>query len=89
MATGTQTYNGLGLPAYGQFTITQTVGATDIVTIEGGNGQTGDFLVARTSTEVERFVVQDGGNVVITQGLAADIGLAIARASTPPHTPSR
>ncbi len=83
MATGTSTYMGLAVPLFGEFVVTQQTGATDIMTIEGGDTQTGDFIVARTSTATERFVVEDGGNVVITQGGAADIGLSITRASTP------
>jgi hypothetical protein len=83
MTVGTSTYMGLAVPLYGEAIITQTTGATDILTIEGGNGQTGDFIVARASTETERFVVEDGGNVVITQAAAADIGLSITQYSTP------
>lgn len=83
MTTGSSTYMGLAVPLFGEFVVTQTTGATDIMTIEGGDGQTGDFIVARTSAGTERFVVQDGGNVVITQGAAADIGLAITRYSAP------
>lgn len=83
MATGKSTYMGLAVPLYGECVITQTTGATDILTIEGGDTQTGDFIVARTSTATERFVVEDGGNVVITQGAAADIGLKITRYSAP------
>lgn len=87
MATGTSTYMGLGVPLFGEFVITQTTGATDIMTIEGGDTQTGDFIVARTSTGTERFVVEDGGNVAITQASAADIGIKLVQASTPTTHP--
>jgi hypothetical protein len=83
MTVGTSTYMGLAVPLFGEAKIVQTTGATDILTIEGGDGQTGDFVVLRDSTETERFVVEDGGNVVITQGAAADIGLKILRYSAP------
>lgn len=87
MATGTSTYMGLAVPLYGECIITQTTGATDILTIEGGDGQSGDFIVARASTETERFVVEDGGNVVITQAAASDIGIKLVQASTPTVSP--
>ena len=83
MTDGKSTYMGLAVPLFGECVITQTTGATDIMVLEGGDGQSGDFFVARTSTATERFVIQDGGNVVITQGAAADIGLSITRYSTP------
>jgi len=83
MATGTSTYMGLAVPLFGEFVITQATGATDIMTIEGGDTQTGDFIVARTSTGTERFVVEDGGNIAVVQGAAGDVGLKITQASTP------
>lgn len=87
MATGSGTFMGLAVPLFGEFTITQQTGATDIMTIEGGDGQTGDFIVARTSSGTERFVVEDGGNVAITLGSASDVGLKIVQASTPTASP--
>ena len=83
MAAGTTTYMGLGVPLFGESTLTQTTGATDILTIKGGNGQTGDFLNLIDSAAVERLVVEDGGNIVITQKAVGDVGLKILRASTP------
>ena len=61
MATGSGTYMGLAVPLFGEFTITQQTGATDIMTIEGGDGQTGDFIVARTPSGTERFAVTAHG----------------------------
>jgi hypothetical protein len=87
MTAGTSTYMGLAVPLYGECIITQTTGATDILTIEGGDGQSGDFIVARSSTETERFVVQDGGNIVITQAAAADVGIKLVQYSTPTVSP--
>lgn len=87
MATGNSTYMGLAVPLFGEFVIKQGTGATDIMTIEGGDTQTGDFIVARTSTGTERFVVEDGGGAVVTLAAAADIGLKIVQASTPTASP--
>jgi hypothetical protein len=83
MTVGTSTYMGLAVPLYGEFKVTQTTAATDIMTIDGMDSQTGDFLVLRDSTATERFVVQDGGNVVITQKAAADVGISLVQYSTP------
>lgn len=83
MATGSDTYMGLAVPLYGDFQITQRTAATDVMTLTGASGQTGDFLVLENSSGTERFVVEDGGNVVVTQAAAADIGLKIVQASTP------
>jgi len=83
MATGSGSFMGLALPLYGESIVTQTTAATDILTIQGANGQTGDFLVIRDSTATERLVVEDGGNIVMTQKAAGDIGLKIVRLSTP------
>jgi len=83
MAAGTQTHMGNGVPLYGESTITQQTGATDIVTIKAANNQTGDFFNLVDSAGTERFSVEDGGNVVMTQKAAGDVGLKILRASTP------
>lgn len=83
MAAGTTSYMGLAVPLYGESTLVQTTGATDILTLKGGNGQTGDFLNLIDSAAVERLVVEDGGNIVMTQKAAGDVGLKILRASTP------
>lgn len=83
MTVGNSTYMGLAVPLFGEFEITQTTAATDIMTLTGADSQTGDFIVARSSTGTERFVVQDGGNAVITQASAADIGVKLVQASTP------
>jgi hypothetical protein len=72
------------LPATG-FTIQQqtTSTAVDVATIRAATSGTGDYLVLQNASQTERFVVEDGGNVVITQAAAADVGLKILRASTP------
>jgi hypothetical protein len=65
MAEGSDTYKGLAVPLNGNFEITGQVAATDIMTITGAASQTGDFIVAQTQNGTERFVVEDGGRVVI------------------------
>src|SRR3990167_2349228 len=87
MAAGTDTHLGLAVPLYGDSKIVQRTAATDILTIEGADGQAGDFLVLRDSTETERFVVQDGGNVVITQKAVGDVGIALSMASAATANP--
>ena len=83
MAEGTDTYMGLAVPLYGESEITQQTLGNDILSITGAASQTGDFLVLQNSSGTERFVVEDGGNVVITQGAAADVGLKVVRYSGP------
>jgi len=63
MAEGTDTYNGLAVPLFGDFEIKQRTAATDIMTITGASSQTGDFIVAKAAgTEV--FSVEDSGRIV-------------------------
>lgn len=77
------TFMGLAVPLYGDSNIINQTAANDVLTLTGASAQTGDFFVAETSAGTEVFVVEDGGNVVITQAAAADIGLKIVQASTP------
>lgn len=77
MAEGTNTYMGLAVPIYGESEIQQTTLGNDILSITGVASQTGDFLVLQNSSGTERFVIEDGGNVVIVKGAAADVGLSI------------
>jgi hypothetical protein len=63
MTKGKEVYNGLAVPLFGEFELKQRTAATDIMTISGASGQTGDFIVAATAgTEV--FSVEDSGRVV-------------------------
>lgn len=57
MTAGTDKYNGLALPAYGNATMAGTTAATDVLTIQGASGQTGRNLVIRTSAAVEKFAI--------------------------------
>jgi len=63
MATGTDTYKGLAVPLFGDFEIKQRTAATDILTLTGASGQTGDFIVAQIAAGTEVFVVEDSGKV--------------------------
>ena len=64
MAEGTDTYNGLAVPLFGDFEIKQRTAATDIVTIAGATSQSGDFIVAQVAAGTEVFVVEDSGKIV-------------------------
>ena len=64
MAVGSDTYNGLGVPLFGDFEIKQRTAATDVITITGAASQSGDFIVARNSSNTEKFVVEDSGRIV-------------------------
>lgn len=77
------TFMGLAVPLYGDSNIINQTAANDVLTLTGASAQTGDYFVAETSAGTEVFVVEDGGNVLITQQAAADIGLKIVQASTP------
>jgi hypothetical protein len=70
MAAGTDTFKGLAVPLTGDSTITQRTAATDILTIQGASGQTGDFLVARDSSSMEYFYVTSAGHGVFVGGVA-------------------
>jgi hypothetical protein len=76
------------LPATG-FTLVQQTASTavDIATLQAASSGTGDYLVLRNASQTERFVIEDGGNVVITQSAAADVGIKVVQASTPTVSP--
>lgn len=69
MADGTRTYEGRALPLKGEAVIQQETLGTDILTIEGASGQTGDFVVCRTSAAVEKFSIGAAGDVVVAGNL--------------------
>lgn len=75
-------YDGLALSAYGENTMTQQVAGTDILTLTGATSQTADFLVTETVAGVEKFVVEDGGNILVT-GDAADVLIKATQAASP------
>lgn len=87
MANAFNTFQSHGVPLLPStgFTMVQQTASTavDIATIQAATSGTGDYLVLRNASQTERFVIEDGGNAVITQGAAGDVGLKILRASTP------
>jgi len=86
IANPVDTYEGSAVPLYpnkGTVITQQTAaGGSDVLTVSLGSTATDDALVLRAGT-TERFVVEDGGNVAITQGAAGDVGLKLTQASTP------
>lgn len=86
MTTGSDTFQSHGVPLYpnkGIALAQQTAaGGADLLTISLGSSATDDLLVLRKST-TEVFVVEDGGNAVVTQQAAGDVGIKIVRASGP------
>lgn len=82
MAVALNEYVGFDVPLDGESHIQQNTTGYDLLTLSIKSGATDDIFVARAST-TERFVIEDGGNVVLTQGAAGDVGLKILRASTP------
>jgi hypothetical protein len=56
MAEGSETYDGLAVPLFGESEIQQQTVANDIITLTGGASQTGDFMVMQNSTGAELFV---------------------------------
>lgn len=75
-------YDGLALSASGENTLTQVTAATDILTLTGATSQTGDFIVTETVAGVEKFVVEDGGNILVT-GAAGDVLIKATQAASP------
>jgi hypothetical protein len=64
MAEGKDSYRSLMVPLLGDFEIKAQTVATDIVSITGASGQTGDFIVCQSVTGTEAFVVEDSGRMV-------------------------
>lgn len=65
MAEGNSTFMGLGVPLNGEFEVTQKTLGTDILTLTGKSGQTGDFLVCQNSAGTEKVIVDSSGNVAL------------------------
>ena len=62
MATGSNTYNGLGVPILGESVITGQTAATDILTITGASSQSGDYLVVRDTNSSELMYIDKDGS---------------------------
>ena len=78
MAEGTKTYRGLAAPLFGEFEIQAQTAATDIFTLTGASGHTGDFLVCQNSSGTELAVVDISGNVT---GVSLDVTGQVEAAS--------
>ncbi len=68
------------VPIDGESTITQRTAATDILTIQGVASQTGDFLVLRDSSEVEKTYVRADGSAYF--GVDTSTGQIVAGGTT-------
>jgi hypothetical protein len=68
MTAGTKSYKGLAIPVNGESTIYQITAATDVLTIKGASGMTGDFLNLVNSSGTELFHVNNLGALDIITG---------------------
>ena len=57
MAAGSNTYQGLAVPIYGNSTIAGQTAADTVLTLQGASGQTGRNFVVQSSAGVERFAI--------------------------------
>lgn len=73
MPTGTDSWDALGVPLFGDFELKNRVDGTDHVTLTAASGDTGDFLVCRNNAEVELFVINASG-VLDLQGVTMTTG---------------
>lgn len=74
MATGTNKFKGLALPANGEWQQYQITAANDMATLTGVSGQTGDFLVCENSSGTELFYIDSAGQVVASNGISVAAG---------------
>ena len=77
MAEGTKTYNGLGVPLFGESEIEQQTAATDILTLTGATSQSGDFLVLQDVSGNELFVVGSNGQISLAVNGTASTNFGI------------
>lgn len=63
MPEGTRSYKGLAVPLYGESEIQQETAATDILTITGASGMSGDFLVLQDSSGTEVVQIRSDGRL--------------------------
>jgi hypothetical protein len=61
MTEGTSTFQGLGVPLFGESEIQQQTAATDLLTLTGAASMSGDFLVLQNSSGAELLVVSASG----------------------------
>ena len=65
MAAGTDTYEGLAVPLYGDFTITSRTAATDVITVVQQATPTGNVMTVKTSTGTQVYALSANGNPVL------------------------
>lgn len=73
MATGSSAWNGLGMGLNGEYELTQQIAGTDLLTLTGASGQSGDFLVMRESDGTELAMIRSDGSFRNT--VASDAGI--------------
>ncbi len=78
MAAGTDTYMGLAVPIRGHSKIQGTSTATDVLTVDGASGASGDILVLSVAG-TEKFVVNYDGS--IETAIVADAGITTSALS--------
>jgi hypothetical protein len=80
MPEGIHTYNGLGVPLFGEAEIKQQTAATDILTLTGATSMSGDFIVLQNSTGGEIFVIGSAGNIdlAVASSTATNYGVKLA-----------
>lgn len=64
MTEGNSTYMGMAAPLNGEYEQKQINVASDMVTLTGKSGQTGDFLVAQDNSGTENFVITKEGRII-------------------------
>ena len=84
MSEGTKTYNGWGVPLFGESEIIQQTAATDIITLTGSTGtMSGDFFVCQNSSGAELAVLDCYGGLALSiQSTVQAFGLKVNVTST-------
>lgn len=65
MAAGTQTWNGVAVPLYGESTIIGQVAATDTLTIKQPASASGKALVVVNSSDTQLYAISKNGNPIL------------------------
>jgi hypothetical protein len=71
MATGTDTFEALGLPRLGSYQQEQQAIADDMMTLTGKASMSGDFIVCENSSGTELFIVNVDGDIEATDLVAS------------------
>ena len=78
MTVGDRTFKGLAVPLSGEFELTQTTIGTDLMTMTGKSGMTGDFLVLRNSSLTELLAIDANGAFegLVVSGSSKGVGFS-------------